>query len=243
MKPFAVFTVVRNENVFLRVWCNYYCNLSSDVDVFVLDDSSTDGSVEDMRRRHPGVRVRPIPPGGRYDLGRLRKAVEAFQRHLLRSYEVVVYTDVDEFLLRLGADDLMSFLERFRSGPEITAQATGWHCVQQESDPPLELVEGQSVLKHHHSLWRVKAYDKTLVSKVPLSWTNGFHTLSDPAPPGCDPNLVLLHTWMVDRRLFVGKSRSYMKTGWSTLVGRYSGFVRPGMRRDLPPAWKPLVYW
>jgi hypothetical protein len=243
VKPYAVFTVVRNENLFLRLWCNYYCRLSPSVDVFVLDDSSYDGSVDNAKSRFPKIVVRPVPSGGDYDLVRLREAVQSFQRELLKKYEVVVYTDVDEFLLTADHEGLFTFLERFRASGQPTVRARGWHCVHKlGGEPPLSLVDGESVLKDRKTMWTVPKYDKVLISKVPSRWSNGFHWCAgSPCEP--DPNLALFHAWMIDRDAFMRKQRSYVPEGRRFFESHSLGEALAGRRADIPGEWKDLIRW
>jgi len=244
MKPYAVFTVVQNESLFLRIWSNYYCKMSPDVDVFVLDDSSSDGSLEEMRSRFPAVNVQSIEPGRRYDLVRLRKSVQSFQQSLLEKYEVVVYTDVDEFLLTAGPEGFATFLEQFRASSRPQARASGWHCVHAAGEEPIRLVEGKSVLEGRKSMWRLPRYDKVLVSKVVSSWTNGFHGCVGAENLKPDPDLILLHAWMIDRDSFLVKERTYAGPSvqhFATVHGL--GGRPPGMGVDMPDHWRPLLHW
>lgn len=243
MKPYAVFTIVHNEPVFLRLWCNYYCGFSPSVDVFVLDDASSDASVEDAKVRFPNVVFRTVPSGRRYDLARLRESVQAFQRELLKSYEVVVYTDVDEFLLT-WTGDFLQFLEGFRLSGRSQARASGWHCVHEAGEEPLSLVDGESVLKNRRSMRRLTRYDKVLVSKAGLSWTNGFHSCVGAGPLKPDPNLVLFHAWMIDQDLFLKKERPYAGPNSQRLADAHRlGRKHLGPRDDIPDQWKPLLRW
>lgn len=241
VRPYAVFTIVHNESLFLRLWCNYYCWLP-DVDAYVLDDSSSDGSVEDAKRRFPKLTVHRVEPGGRYDLVRLRERVEDFQRKLLEEYEVVVYTDVDEFLLTANHEGLVAFLERFRRSGEAQARATGWHCVHRVGEePPMALMEGESVLKDRSVMQTLPKYDKVLISKIPSRWTNGFHGCEGMDRLKPDPNLALFHAWMIDYGAFMRKPRSYM----GSAVKRYFESYLHAMakRAIIPDEWKALVRW
>lgn len=244
MKPFAVFTVVQNESLFLRLWCNYYCRLSKSVDVFVLDDSSTDGSVDLAKSRYPDLSVSAIASGEKYDLGRLRRSVQAFQRELLKEYEVVIYTDVDEILLTMGPEGLFPYLRAFLSGTSLMVRATGWHCVHAAGERSLSLTEGERILEDRKHVLRLTRYDKVLISKVPLTWTNGFHGCLEAQSLNPDPELVLFHAWMVDRDAFVQKDRTYARQGPARLAASYGlGRSPTGLRLSFPEIWKDLLFW
>lgn len=246
MKPCAVFTIVRNEKDFLRLWTNYYCGVFGEENVFVLDNSTDDGSVEEMRARRPGVTVRSVPYEMEHNLTWLRGTVEAFQRELLQEYEVVIFAEADEFLLTRDGTGLLSVVEDFRADPaRIALQAEGWNCVHQfKREPPLVLTEGESVLKDRNSMWRLPRYDKTLVSKVSLCWVNGFHRVTNLVPDR-HPELVLFHAWMIDvdkyserRGRFAGQDvRSQF------LKRNARGVPSTGDETPIPQAWKDLLVW
>ena len=49
-KKIAAFTLARNEPIFLRVWCNYYGRFFPHEDIFILNNSSDDGSIEEIKK-------------------------------------------------------------------------------------------------------------------------------------------------------------------------------------------------
>lgn len=246
MKPCAVFTIVRNEKDFLRLWTNYYCGVFGEENTFVLDNSSNDGSVEDMKARRPGVTVVPVPYEMEHNLTWLRGTVEAFQRELLREYEVVVFAEADEFLLTRDGSGLRELVEGFRNDASRTAvQAEGWNCVHQfRREPPLVLTEGESVLERRDSMWRLPLYDKTLISKVPLSWTNGFHRVTNVIPDG-HPGLVLFHAWMIDLDKYAERRGRFAGPDVRGQFERRNakGVPSTGEETPIPRAWKDLLVW
>lgn len=241
MKPYAIFTIVQNENIFLRLWANYYGNLSKTVDLFVLDDSTSDNSINDLKLLHQEVTIKPVNSGRRYDLERLRLEVQSFQKSLLQDYEVVIYTDVDEFLMTLEGG-FFEYLENFRLSEATRIRASGWHCVHAEGEEPVCLKEQESVLKNRKDMLRLPPYDKVLISKIPIIWSDGFHNCKGDGSLEPDKNLVLFHAWMIDLDIYLSKKREYMS--WSQKSLPYGLGGSPlGVKHDIPEHWKPLLHW
>src|SRR5262245_14260109 len=92
MKPLAIFTIARNEAVFLPLWASYYSQVGGDL--FVLDHESNDGSTE----RNEFTRW-IVHRDKTEDVNWMRSTVTQFQHDLFTQYSVVVFTEVDEFLI------------------------------------------------------------------------------------------------------------------------------------------------
>lgn len=200
--PAAAFTITWNEPFFLKVWCGYHCKQFGAENVWVLDDSSTDSSVQDAVSAHPGLNVVTVPPGLSFDCDRLRAAVQGLQIELLERYEVVVFSETDEYLIP-DTGTLFDFCRTFQGQ---SARATGWGVVHQIRKEPALAIGCGDILSDRNSMWRLPKYDKTLVSRVPLRWSAGFHNTWDAEGErndiDSDLNLALFHAWMVDLDVF-----------------------------------------
>lgn len=247
-KPFAIITLTHNEAFFLRVWCNYYCPLFSPENVYVLDHASQDGSVTAAEAAYPGIHVSSVDSGVINDHAWMRDVVQSAQAALLEDYEVVVYAETDEFLISGQDESLMDYLERFRADPgQQFVRATAWHIIHQftSGESHLRPVEGQTILEDRNSMWRLPSYDKTLVTKVPLSYEPGFHSLVSGGPSNVpDADLILLHAWMVDLAMYRNKRRVSDATARLAFLTRQVGqFVSTGAKTPIPERWKEALVW
>jgi hypothetical protein len=246
-KPFAIFTLTHNEALFLRVWCNYYCPLFSPENVFILDHDGQDDSVASASERHPGLHVSRVTNPIVNDHGWMRTLIQETQARLLEDYEVVVYAETDEFLIPEKDESLTALLERFRVDPDRQLlQATAWHPIHQfrSGEPPLVPAESHSLLESRGSMWRLPSYDKTLVTKAPLQYELGFHKLVGAEDTTPDPDLILLHAWMVDLAVFRQKRRlTDLDARQAFLTRRIGQFVSTGTATPIPARWKTALTW
>ena len=93
----CIFTFVRNENVFLPIWLKYYSRFFNGEDIYILDHSSDDGSIEECLKNY-SFNVITIPFESYNDILRINIARDK-QAELLDSYEYVLYADADEIVI------------------------------------------------------------------------------------------------------------------------------------------------
>jgi hypothetical protein len=209
---FAAFTITRNEPLFLRVWLNYMTKVFPPEDVYVINNSTTDGSVEEARALHPTVnfvfRDSPVAHVSLF----LKGTVEAFQRELLQRYRVVVFSETDEYLIpSTRYAGLLDYCQQFNDDPTSTRRrAQGWNVVQQiDTEPAVRREPGASLLEARNSMWLLPTYDKTLITKKPIVYQKGFHNFFDAGVKQVDEpidvDLALLHAWRVDIDEYVNR--------------------------------------
>lgn len=185
----AVVTMVYNESVNLPIWLRYYAACAGEENLFVADHGSTDGSTRNLGEAN---RIR-LP---RTDFDEFRKTdfVSALCRGLLQYYDTVIYTDCDEIIvpdLRVYAD-LNDYLTRKQFDYVSCVGLNVLHIISQED--PLDL--SLPILPQRRYAAFRSATCKPLVTRIPLTWANGFHT-SD-KPPNIDPQLFMFHTKVMD---------------------------------------------
>lgn len=199
----AAFTIVRNEPVFLDMWCSYYSKHVSEENLYVLDNNTTDDSIKNTTKRWPKIHVVNIQNRDAFDYTWMTNTVKTFQRALLRAYEAVIFSDSDEFLMPI-LGDLRQYCDDFLKSERQYVRAEGWGVVHQiDSEPEIDL---NRPLSNRNSMFRAPMYDKTLISKVPLEWARGFHTIyrdgkklnEDPV----DETLCVLHVRDIDLNTF-----------------------------------------
>lgn len=209
-RSLAVFTIVQNESIFLPLWLAYYGRYFNQQDIYVLDHNSDDGSTMNVGGR---CRLISVHRAESFDHFWLKTTVERFQAFLLQSYRMVLFTEVDEFVIPDPAQycDLAGYvIARDRS----VVRCSGYNIVHQPDELPLRFE--MPILKQRRFWQRDRAYDKRLLSNVPLTWTMGFHgelSLGD-APP--DAGLFLVHLHRVDYATCLARHRAAASRPWNS---------------------------
>jgi hypothetical protein len=203
----AAFTIAQNEPVMLPLWLSYYGRYFDPDDLYVLDHDSSDGSTEGLEGRCRVVRVHQQTCDHHW----LKSTVELFQAFLLRSYDTVLFTDSDEFVIAdprryAGLDDYIARLAR------PAARCAGFNVVHQPDEPPLRF---DAPLLAQRRCWHASLlYSKRLLSQIPLRWADGFHLeYSAPDDPP-DPELLLVHLHRVDYDVCLARHRAASARDW-----------------------------
>jgi hypothetical protein len=205
----AVFTIVQNEPTFLPLWLRYYSRHFDPADIYVLDHGTTDGSTDGLA----GCYVIEVHRDRSFDHAWLKGAVEDFQAFLLRSYDVVLFAEADEFVVP-DPDryrDLAAFIDGLAAP---AARCTGYNVVHYpDEEPPLRF--GEPILRqrrwwHPARRW----YSKRLLARAPLSWSYGFHDELNAPFVEPDPGLLLVHLHRVDYDYCLARHRSVTERQW-----------------------------
>ena len=197
-KKTAVFTLVNGENGdenrwFLNVWMNYYASFFDNV--FVLEHVND----ESIQIKHAfGNLVKICKKGSMYrasaNLARVNVAwqcaiVTIAQQLLLKEFEKVIYTDVDEIMIP-GNCDLKTYVNNFKKDDVVCSGYNIIHLpTESEIDVTKPLLNQRSVMAIN------KASSKPLLSNHPLLWRFGFHdayNLKNGKQPSLDLNLIHL---------------------------------------------------
>jgi len=191
----AVFTMARNERVFLPIWLNYYSKFFPQEDIFVLDHLTDDGSTENLK-----CNVVRLDYELAYDEEWRVMTFENKVNELLNSYECVICTDTDEFLFSpiLPLDNL---IDTFLNSENQFLTCTGYEIMQNEQcEMSFDVNKG---LLEQRSFWfRNGGMDKSLITKIPLSWSLGFHSIINYTNNYCY-ELINLHLHRFDWELML----------------------------------------
>lgn len=131
--------------------------------------------------------------------------IAAIQAELLTRYDAVIFSDVDELLVpdpALGTD-LADYIDK---RVDTVATATGLN-VQFSMFSEAPLVSGRALFRQRQYVQFDWAYCKTLVSRIPLTWTAGFHASS--VPISQRPDLFLFHLRSVDPGITLDRLKSF----------------------------------
>ncbi|MBS0959271.1 glycosyltransferase family 2 protein [Acetobacter thailandicus] len=201
----AAITMVYNESKILPVWLDYYgSNLGYD-NLYIIDHGSDDGSTT----RIPGNVIK-IP---RDDFDDVQRAAFITHLHtaLLKSFDCVIYTDCDEFLLPRPDryNSLASYLKLQPHGNNI--RAVGIDVMPGNlSLPPVDF--SRDILPQRPYGFLTPWESKPLVAKIPTQWEPGFHECNQHSL--LDEDLWLFHLKLCDidyamKRLHVTRSMKW----------------------------------
>lgn len=205
-RPAAVFTIVRDEPVFLPIWLRYYGTTFAPEDTFVLHhvvpggphDACCDGlscNVEPRENAH-------------FDPAWLGHVVSEMQTQLLQRYRAVLFAEVDEIVVpREGSGSLRDVVDAFASAAADEAAAgavacTGWELHHEFGrEPPIDL--SRPLLAQRGRWHRNTLYDKALLARAPLTYSLGFHTCAEPVERR--EELLLLHLHKYDFQAYLAR--------------------------------------
>jgi hypothetical protein len=189
----AVFTIARDEPKFLPLWINYYRRYFDESDIYVLDnggcanmDAYGDTQVREL------VNVVPVRNPVAFDHDWLCAVVAKFQHFLLKSYDSVLFTEVDEFVAAPADRDLRRFIDGNRM-PFV--RCTGINVVHESGEPALDW--DAPILPQRGAGYLSRDYSKALLAREPVEWIHGFHQIKGHNPPPIR-EFLLIHLQRVD---------------------------------------------
>lgn len=195
----AVFTQAYNEGDMLLYWQQHYARQVGYENLYVLDNTSTDGSCE---RLDPRVSVIHMPKAP-VEHDHFAQAQGYFQRFLLLKYDWVVKVDTDELLV--SEEGLVKLLARTPPGtylPETAVEVV--HDTANEAAFDFNAPVGgqrQHFVRGTHLLLR------PIVSSVPTTWTSGNHLCHEPSAPL--PGLITAHLKYFDLDFLLSKNKKW----------------------------------
>ncbi len=175
MKRIAAITMVRNAEFFLERWVKHYGQLLGRENLYILFDgtdqaipSFTDGCNTEAVPRVAG-NVREA------DKGRIA-LISARAAQLFDRYDMILGTDVDEFLVVDPALNvsLPEFLSSLDAGGRVSFSGLGCDVVQKLDCEP-QLDKSRGLLEQRSYVFLSTRYTKATVLCKPVPWGSGFH--------------------------------------------------------------------
>jgi hypothetical protein len=202
----AIITTVYNEDVLLPIWLRYYGAHLGREHLYVIDDGSNDGSTTGLEGVNV-IRLERAP----IDQDSRAFTVSLFHRELLKHYDVVIFTDVDEFLVvdplvKLGLADYIA------KHAGAHTNAIGFDVIHNQFDEAI-YSPNLGVFRQRRYLKFSRAYCKQLIHREPVLWMPGFHYTNMPRSPGV--GLYLFHLRAVDYELSRRRINNRNKLEWS----------------------------
>ena len=167
IKNVAVITDAMTPDHYFPLWLRYYGGMFGAENLYV-------GTYGDSTNLFDGV----CGPNFYYIGGTHSEAARTgkasnLTAQLLQKYDVVIRVDPDEFLVAPGHHDLASFIE-VMDYPYLTVH--GINVIELRNDLPLDIK--QPIMAQRNSGVSHPAWSKTCITRVPLKWSEGFHTIS-----------------------------------------------------------------
>jgi hypothetical protein len=167
----AVITMVFNEPVFLPIWLNYYAAELGYENLYIIDHRSSDCSINSARKRG-ATNIIKLETDELDEQERVNQ-ISYYHQRLLRRYDAVIYTDVDEIIIPSPLTRL-TLKEYIEAKVETYINLLGLNVIHDvHEEPRLDL--GQPLFKQRSYAQFDWVYCKPLVSKIPLDWLPGFH--------------------------------------------------------------------
>jgi hypothetical protein len=204
-KPFAAFTIVKDEPVNLPIWLKHYRRTFADEDIYVIDHDTQDGSTDNL-----GVTVIPVHNPEAFRHQWLVDQVQRVQAELLERYEVVLFAEADEMVYAPHAE-LIEVLEAFRKSDSQFTNVVGYEAIHVMDEQP-KLDRTIPIVKQRPLWYRETHMDKPLITKIPLTYGAGFHHCQYSRM--YDWNLFMFHLHRMDYDLMLER-HIWRNTKWN----------------------------
>ena len=137
-------------------------------DIYILDHDSDDNSTTDL-----DVNVVKIHNTLAFDHQWLVNTVQNFQKELLEKYECVVFAESDELIYSIEKPLNEIILDLINNPSEDYITCIGYEVIEMKGETSLN--QSDEIFKNRNYWFKYSNYDKTLISKIPLTWCWGFH--------------------------------------------------------------------
>jgi hypothetical protein len=201
-------------------WIEYYGKQVGVDNLLVLDDNSSDKSTEDLRcsviklPEHPWKQSWGI---SRVGLG--NRIAEGF----LTFYDVVIFTDVDEFLVPDPAK-YSGLVDYLAANPEPDVVAPLGVNVLHNPAVESELNDTEPILRQRTFVKFAPGMCKPLIKRASVNWSTAFHGVT--VPFSIDPDLLLIHLKYYDlpslagvathrHQVFLAEERGNKLSAWA----------------------------
>ena len=169
-KSVVVFTMVHDQPEFQKIWIEYYSQFN--FDLIMLEHVLNEKEVETVQE--DGYERRKIFNAEFFNFKWMSETTRNLQRQLLKQYDTVIYTDIDELIVPMDGN-LEEYCENNTN--DIT-KCKGWNLIDKEY------------------LVASKEMSKPLVTRVPTTWHYGWHRCTEICIR--DQTLWLIHLHRMD---------------------------------------------
>ena len=202
-KKIAAITMARNDEFFLTRWIKYYGDEIGTENLYIY----LDGTDQKIPKNAGAAHIKKLPHtdmpravGDKYRIGLMNDLA----RELLKSYDIVIGCDCDEFLI--VDTNTNKTLAEYLSGIKIRNTVSGLGLdVGQNMNCESTLDASAPILPQREYALLSTRYTKPVVKNAPVDWGSGFHSISG-HNFHIDKNLYLLHFGAVDMQMLEQKA-------------------------------------
>lgn len=203
LKKIAAITMARNDEFFLSRWIKYYGDEIGTENLYIY----LDGTDQKIPKNAGAAHIKKLPHtdmpravGDKYRIGLMNDLA----RELLKSYDIVIGCDCDEFLI--VDTNTNKTLAEYLSGIKIKNTVSGLGLdVGQNMNCESTLDASAPILPQREYALLSTRYTKPVVKNAPVDWGSGFHSISG-HNFHIDKNLYLLHFGAVDMQMLEQKA-------------------------------------
>ena len=203
LKKIAAITMARNDEFFLPRWIKYYGDEIGTENLYIY----LDGTDQKIPKNAGAAHIKKLPhtdmpraAGDKYRIGLMNDLA----RELLKSYDIVIGCDCDEFLI--VDTNTNKTLAEYLSDIQIKNTVSGLGLdVGQNMNCESTLDASAPILPQREYALLSTRYTKPVVKNAPVDWGSGFHSISG-HNFHIDKNLYLLHFGAVDMQMLEQKA-------------------------------------
>jgi len=206
----ALLTIIRNEaSFFLPIWYKYYSRFFEDKNIYILNNDSEDNYIEVLNDLSANPNIIDVPNEAIFDHKWLRDTVQEHFDELLYEYDGVMFVEIDEIIGSTTTPHMLYWhlCNSLTFGGEAI-KVQGFDLIGDVED---KLNVNRRILNQIKYGRPNPIYNKTLISRVPLHFTLGFHNITNTDVQIYeDPDLVLLHLHRVDYAQYLIRKISFL---------------------------------
>lgn len=231
----AVFTLVHNQPFFSQLWYEYYSKYFAAEDIYLFEHRLYEG---DPKTCFAYRNVTDLVVPALAEMTWMINTINSFKDELLKKYDYVLYTDIDEFVVAdpdVWPGGLRQYID---ACDKEVVRTRGCEIVQLPGEKPLDFA-ARPLLSQREWWAAFFPYDKPLLVRVPVQWQPGCHLLVNRELPPLEKDLFLLHLKKIDFELCFQRYLYFSRLPEE--VARHSYF--PVARFTDRAVFEQEVYW
>jgi len=214
MKKIAAITMARNDDFFVEKWISYYGAELGDENLFVFLDGEDQNKPKNAGKATIIVCEHKAQKRTRGDKTRISR-ISLFAADLLKTYDLVIGTDADEFLIvdPQVHQSLREYLSQISCSPSVSGLGID---VGQNLNTEKKIDRLLPLLSQREYALVSSRYTKPVVISQAVTWGAGFHRIKN-HNFFIDKNLYLFHFGSADFDMIKQKfsDNDKIATGWN----------------------------